>query len=87
MPPFVGVAVKVTVVPEQMEPDGFALMLTAGTTVELTTMVIELEVAVVGLAQDALDVRMQVMISPFTNVLLEYVVPPVPTLLPFFFHW
>ena len=54
-PPFVGVAVKLTEVPEQI---GFSLatILTDGLTVEVTLMVMVLDVAVVGFAHAALEV-------------------------------
>ena len=68
VPPFVGVAVNVTDVPEQIAPDGAATILTAGTSVGFTVIVIALDVAVGVLGQVALDVIIQVTISPFTSV-------------------
>ena len=53
VPPLVGVAVKVTLVPAHTAPDGLAATLTEGTTVGLTVTAI-LDVAVTGLAQVAL---------------------------------
>lgn len=51
-------------------------------------MVIVLEVAVeLGVVQGALLVNTQVILSPCTKVLVVYVIKPVPTLVPFFFHW
>ena len=67
MPPFVGVAVKVTLVPAQIVLPGFAAMLTDGTTEPVIAIVIPFEVAVVGLAQANEDVITTVIISPFTN--------------------
>ena len=77
---------KVTDVPVQIAPVGLATTLTEGTTVGLTVIVIALDVAVVGVAQDELEFKIQVTMSPETNVELVYVVPPVPTLLPFTCH-
>ena len=61
----VGVPVKVIAAPVQL---GFApevtAMLIVGATVELTDTVIAFEVAVVGLAQAALEVNTQVITSP-----------------------
>ena len=44
-------------------------------------------VAVAGLAQVALDVRIQVTICPFVNVVEVNVVPPAPAFTPFTCHW
>ena len=46
MPPLVGVAVKVTEVPEQIVPDGLAAIATLGVTVVVTVSVMLLLVAV-----------------------------------------
>ena len=86
MPPFVGVAVNVTFVPAQIVLPGFALTLTDGATVDVTTIVIPVDVAVAGLAQASDDVITTVIISAFANVLFEYVLLFVPTLLPLSFH-
>ena len=67
MPPLVGVAVKVTFVPVQIVFPGAAAMLTDGM-IEVTVIVISLDVAVVGLAQVALLVITHVILSPLTNV-------------------
>ena len=67
MPPLVGVAVKVTFVPVHTVLPGAAAMLTDGV-IELTVIVISLDMAVVGLAQDALLVITQVILSPLTRV-------------------
>ena len=68
MPPFVGVAVKVTFVPEQIVLPGDATMLTEGVTVGVTVIVIAFDVADAGLAHASDDVITQVTTSPFTNV-------------------
>ena len=67
----VGVAVNVTFDPVQIVFPGFALILTDGATVPVTTIVIAFDVAVVGLAQASDDVITTVITSPFTNVLFE----------------
>ena len=67
MPPFVGVAVKLTLVPAQIVLPGLAAMLTDGTTEPVIAMVIPLDVAVVGLAQANDDVITTVITSPFTK--------------------
>ena len=79
-------AVKVTLVPAQIVLPGLALMLTEGVTGVVTTIVIELDVAAVGLAQASDDVMTTVTTSPFAKVLFEYVLLFVPTLLPLSFH-
>ena len=87
MPPFVGVAVNVTLVPEQIEFPGLAAILTDGvTTVDPTIIVIPGDVAVAGLAQPIEEVITTVITSPFANALFEYVLLLVPTLFPFRFH-
>ena len=71
MPPFVGVAVKVTLVPAQIVLPGLAAMLTDGTTEPVIAIVIALDVAVVGLAQASDEVMTTVTASPFANALFE----------------
>ena len=71
MPPFVGVAVNVTLVPVQIVLPGLALILTDGTTVAVTVIVIPVDVAVAGLAHASDDVIATVTISPFTNAAFE----------------
>jgi hypothetical protein len=71
VPPFVGVAVNVTLVPEQIVLPGLALMLTDGTTVDPTVIVMPVDVAVVGLAQANDEVITTVTTSPFTSALVE----------------
>ena len=70
MPPFVGVAVNVTLVPEQIVLPGLATMLTEGTTVDPTVIII-IDVAVVGLAQAIEEVITTLTVSPLVNVLFE----------------
>ena len=71
MPPLVGVAVNITLVPVQIVLPGFALMLTDGTTVAETVIVMPVDVAIVGLAQARDDVITTVTTSPFANALFE----------------
>lgn len=61
-----GLAVKVTEVPVHIVV-AEALMVTEGTVTGLTVIVIELEVAVAGEAQVAVEVITQVITSPFTR--------------------
>ena len=86
MPPFVGVAVNITVVPEQMLLPVLALIETEGVTELLTVIVIVLLLAVVGEAQVALLVRVQVTVFPLERVLSLKVALLLPALLPFTFH-
>ena len=67
----VGVAVNVTLVPEQIVLPGFAAMFTDGTTDPVTIIVIPVEVAVAGLAQADDDVITTVITSPFAKLLFE----------------
>ena len=68
MPPFVGVAVKVTVIPGQIVLPGAATILTDGVTVVVTAITIALEVTGLGLAHVTDDVITQVITSPFIKV-------------------
>ena len=63
----VGVAVKVTLVPEQMVFPGLAAMLTVGAAAGVTVIVSSFDVAVVGLAQASDDVITQVTFAPLVN--------------------
>ena len=65
----VGVAVKVTLVPEQMLVADAATA-TEGVTGVLTLIVMGVEVAVVGEAQVTVDVITQVIISPLASAAL-----------------
>jgi hypothetical protein len=85
VPPFVGLAVKVTLPPEQIEVE-LALIDTADVT-EVAVMFIVLLVAVVGFAQGSLLVIVTVTASPLTSdevVKTEEVCPA--TFTPLIFH-
>jgi hypothetical protein len=69
VPPLVGVAVNVTLVPEQIVV-AVADMLTLAVTLLFTVIVIAFEVAGLPLTQLALEVITQLITSLFTNVLL-----------------
>ena len=71
VPPFVGVAVNVTLVPAHIVwlPVVIAVN-TEGVNVGLTTIVIPVLVAVVGVAQEALLVKVQVSTSALAKVVL-----------------
>ena len=71
VPPFTGVAVNVTLVPAQIVVPGLAAMLTDGTIVDPTIIVIPGDVAVVGLTQASEEVNTTVTTSPLANVLFE----------------
>ena len=62
-----GVAVKVTLVPEQIVAPGFATILTDGTTAVVTVIVISFDVAVIGFAQANDEVTTQVTLAPLAN--------------------
>jgi hypothetical protein len=83
----VGVAVKLTAVPEQTVVL-FAAIITEGVTAELTDIVTALLVAVEAVAHEALLVNCKEMISPFTRDVDVYVALVAPLIFtPFFFHW
>ena len=71
MPPLVGVAVNTTFVPVQIVLPGLAAMLTDGTTVADTAIVIVFDVAVVGLAHASDEVITTLTWSPFTRAAFE----------------
>ena len=71
VPPFTGVAVNVTLVPAQIVVPGLAAMLTDGTIVDPTIIVIPGDVAVVGLTQASEEVMTTVITSPLANALFE----------------
>ena len=81
----VGVAVKVTLVPAQTIPAGFAAILTEGIRLVVTEIVMVLEVTVAGEAHVALDVITTVTASLLFNE-AEVNVAPVPALVPFTCH-
>jgi hypothetical protein len=80
----VGVAVKVTLFPEQIDVED-ALMETDGVT-ELVVMVITLPVAVDVVVQVALDVKITLTWSPLASVLEVNVAELVPAFAPFICH-
>ena len=71
MPPFVGIAVKVTLEPAQIGFPGLAATLTDGIIVDPTVIVIPVAVAVTGLAQVNDEVITTVTTSPLANALFE----------------
>ena len=68
VPPLVGVAVKVTDVPEQIAPEGTAAILTLAGSRGLTTIDIPEEVAGLPVAQVAFEVISTVITSPLASV-------------------
>jgi hypothetical protein len=89
VPPLVMLAVKVTLAPAQMVLSAsLELMVMVGVTKALTVLVMPVEVAVVGLAQVALEVNTQVTISLWASVVVVKVAAvAVLTLLPLILHW
>ena len=85
-PPLVGVGVNVTEVPEQIEPDGTAAIVTEAARLGFTVIVIALLVAGLPVTHNAFDVSMQVTIWPFVKVEVVYVGLLIPTLPPFTCH-
>jgi hypothetical protein len=85
VPPLVGVAVKVILLPGQIEVDD-ALIDTAGVT-ELVVIEIALLVAVDDVAQLALEVMITVTWSLFASELDENVGEFVPAFTPLICHW
>ena len=71
MPPFVAVAVNMTLVPEQIELPGLAAMLTDGAPADPTLIVIAVDVAEAGLAQAIEEIITTVTTSPVANALFE----------------
>lgn len=86
IPGFVAVAVKVTLVAEQIVV-ALALMLSVGVWAALTFTVIPFEVAVLFDKQLALDVSTQVTVCPFVSALVVNVALLVPVFTPLIFHW
>ena len=82
----VGVAVKVTFVPEQMVVPGDALTVTLGVTFGDTVIVTEFDVAGLPETQGKLEIITHVTISLLFKEEEVNVVLFVPTLLPFTFH-
>ena len=86
VPPLVGVAVNVTLVPAQMVVAD-AATLTLGVSKGSTIIVTVFDVAGEPVAHVAVEVISTVTVFPLAKVLLLYVALLVPTLLPFSFHW
>ena len=84
LPPLVGVAVNVTLFPEQIDVDD-ALMETEGVT-ELVVIVTRLLVAVAVVIQLALEVMMQLTLSPLVSVPEVNDAALVPAFTPFICH-
>ena len=88
MPPFVGVAVNVTLVPEQIVPAGLAAILTLAVNVGLTVILMLFDVAGEPVKHGvALLVKTTVTAVPLVNALVVNVVLLVPAFTPFTFHW
>ena len=60
-------AVKVLEIPGQIGPAGTEEILTAGTTIEFTIIPMLFELTIVGEAQLAVEVILQLTISPFAS--------------------
>ena len=84
VPPFVGVAVNVTLLPAQIDVE-LAAIATEGVT-ELVVIPIALEVAVAVVVQFAFDVMITVTWSLFASELVVNVGELVPAFTPFICH-
>jgi len=87
VPPLVGAAANITLVPDFMDPEGLAVIFTLAVTLLLTSIVIELDVAGDPVTPLKFDVIIQVMMFPFASeveVYDELVAPDIAV--PFFFH-
>ena len=73
-------------VPAQIGPAGFAVILTEGTDAGKMETVIVLEVAVAGETQVALEVMITRTTSPSVKVVVVNVAPPLPAFTPFTCH-
>ena len=71
MPPFVWVAVKVTLTPAQIVSDGLTAMLTLAVTGELTVIVMLFDVTGEPVAQLEFEIISQVITSPLANAVEE----------------
>ncbi len=87
MPPLIGVAVKVVDEPAHI---GFVPLVkaieTEGIRTRFTTTFIEFEVAVVGMAQVAVDVIIQLTVCPFVKLDVVNIALLLPALAPFTNH-
>ena len=81
----VGVAVNVTEAPAQTVVVG-VVMLTAGTTLGLMVIVIELDVAGLPVTPPRFEVITHVTIAPVVSVVVVNVALLVPAFVPFTFH-
>jgi len=70
VPPLIGVAVKVTLVPAQIVPDGTAAMFTLAGKLGFTVIVIVFDVACELVTHVALEVIIQFIVFPFARVAL-----------------
>jgi hypothetical protein len=87
VPPFAGVAVKVTDVPAHMAPEGEAAMVTPGVTVAVTVIVTGALVAVGVVVHVALLVMITLTWSLFTSVVVVNVAAVCPgTVIPLTCH-
>ena len=82
----VGVAVKVTFVPEQIGPLGTAAMETETGKIGFTAIFMTFEVAGFPVIQVRDEFITQLTKSPLESALLEYVGKLLPTFTPFNFH-
>ena len=80
-----GVAVKLTKLPGQIEVAG-VVTITDGVTVGETVIAIGGDIAVFGNIQMALEVMLTETISPFDKVLVEKLGEFIPALIPLIFH-
>ena len=87
MPPLVGVAVKVTLVPAQIVLPGFAEILTLAAKLAFTVITMAFDVTGLPETQGALEVITHVMLFPFAKVVVVYVGLLVPTFVAPLFHW
>jgi len=85
-PPFVGVAVNVTLVPAQMVVAEAEILTLTGELV-VTVVLIVFDVAGFPVTQVSLEVRTTYTASPFDKVEVVYVFVPVPTADPPSYHW
>jgi hypothetical protein len=81
------VAVKVTLVPEQIATAGTAAILTLTGRFGLTDIVTVFEVAGLPVAHVTFDVKTHVTMSPLARAAFVYVGLFAPTFAPFSFHW
>ena len=88
MPPFTGVAVKLTCVPLQIVLlIADEVIVTDAGKLELTVIVSEFDAAGEPVAQVALEIIIQLMISPLCSEEVEKLLLSAPELLPFTSHW